>query len=410
MLRRPDRYFGTLLFIIAVSVIMSVCMAGCSSYEPEGGLSYLKVSSSMDLFMKPIDDDLEAFLDSAEGYVCIIEQNAPSDIVIPDEYDGLPVYVVTTRRYVKQDTSYIVKGTINSITFGKNVKYLNCVFMDGEGGNIRELVIPENVQEIRASFRQMRDATVYLEGAPYCNQAFEYPESVVIRTATADGMAAVYDDMEELVYSTPYYDQRYLVGTNEIFNREEGIDKDTLLERGQSHFCEELDQSKKIDPSSAASYVRFADGPVVTMDTCPSISSSLYLEQDRQSIIESSGPRYLDIAYTAARYAEDMYEYGDDSASGVYFIVEKTGGTGVSYFAGTGATIATEADYLMGFRVSIRDIDTDELICWFETTEGYAPERKVSGTRTFEEGGRHYMRDENSKVITSSYVVHKYFS
>ncbi len=403
------KVFRMMFVILAFAVSLSI--TGCSSNKPEGGLSYIKMSKyNYPGSLVPYNNDLKEILNSTDCYICVIEKNAPSDIVIPDEYEGLPVSIVTTRYHVKQKQDYIPEQPIDSIQFGKNVLYIQNVFSHGEGSGIRELVIPESVMEIYYSFWDLKDAKVVVEGDPKVDNTFMYPDSVSVQTGSIESMNELFKDMSGLFNRGLEY--KYQVGTKEILERTADIDKDALFALGKEHFCEGLDPTKMIDPTEADDYARFLDGPVITVERCPEIYYSDYLEQDREKLLEESGPVYLDIPYIAARYTDDIYEFEPGSSADKYFIIEKTGGRRVDYFGGLQPTIGmipSETDYKMCYRISVRSIKDDELICWFETIEGFAPETKYEHSKSFTEGEREYLRDEDNNITTPEYCLHKYF-
>ena len=386
------------LMVLFISIIGTFTLTGCGGGSPSGspdkggdGFEYISLKDfNEDNY---ITAEMEDFMDNTEGWALKVYPGAPEDLVIPDLYEGLPVYIVTSGK--TEGEKYIPR----SVAFGKNVKAVY-YFLNDVTPDIKELVIPENVEIIEDSFSQLDGTTVFLEGKPDIIVSFKYARSTRIVVSSADDLPrAVKSILTPVDYVNIFGIE---VGTEDLLDYSDAADRDLILEKGAGHFREELDPDKEVAEMDALLYAGFLDGPVVTMDVCPEIDYSTYFDDESADAVKGAKPKYISVANMAGFHPEEIDLDGLDYAPKVYFIAEKMGGKLVRY---TG-----EDDYLMVYRISVRDIETDELICWFEAIPGDAPDTKPAGSRTFKEGGRTYMTDENNKDTTAEYCIYTYFN
>ena len=335
---------------------------------------------------------LKDYIAGVDGYVCIVNSKAPAQLVIPDEHEGKPVVALTgaenTRIYLE------------SVQIGRNVKCIFKFLYDNDSG-LKEIVVPENVLTLDASFCYLSGATITLEGNPSMAFPFIYSKNLKLVVRDAEVLRQVRDsglfDFEKMLT----HDDVEL-GTKEYFEFSKAIDPAVILEKGVSHFQETLDPEKEIAPEQAGEYASFLDGPIVSMVKCPAIDADDYNTTTRSALLAEAEPEYLDVRQAAERYADDYYSPKTESPK-VYFVVEKTGGK----FAGYQALI-----YYMHYRISVRDIETDELLCWFRAVPGYGPTTvKVGGVDSgvYGDNGRSYLRAEDGSQTTELYCVHRYF-
>jgi hypothetical protein len=335
---------------------------------------------------------LKSILEDTEGYVCFVTAFTPADLVIPDTYNDLPVLAVTDA-----DNQRI---QLKSLTIGKNVRVL-FGFLNSVDSTLHDIVIPANVTSIVSAFYYLKDATITFEGNPHMSFVFWYSKSIRLVVGDAD-MLTQLKESSLFHFEDKLSAEDAEIGTKEYFDYTAGLDTEALLERGVSHFQEKLDSGKEVTPEKAAGYASFLDGPVVHMSLCPAIYSKDYFTTDRDALLAECAPEYMDPRDAAERYPEDYYSPKTETPK-VYFIIEKTGGEFAGY---------TSMIYYMYFRISVRDIETDELICWFTARPGYAPKTlKVGGVDSgvFGENGRSYLRDESKQSTTSLYCLHRYF-
>lgn len=199
--------------------------------------------------------------------------------------------------------------------------------------------------------------------------------------------------------------------TNQWTDFSDKVDGDELLARGQEHFQEELDSDLEIDSNDASEYAVYLDGPVVTMQNCPAIESSEYFDMDHDELIEEVTPIYISVEEIGDTYPLSYYT-PKTNAPEIYFIVEKMGGRDAGFFnLDTG-----EVDYIVYFmviRISVRDIKTDELICWFEAEMGQSHDTLVLTNGMcddlFIDNNHRYLRSKGGNAITPLYCLYRFF-
>ena len=363
--------------------------------EEDNGLSFVSVKEYMNDEKNDAtvsNTGIKQWLGNEEGYICIVKAYAPEDLVIPDEYEGQPVVGLTANSNLKL--------RLESLSIGKNVK---CIwsFLNGVDSTLKDIVIPENVTYIYGSFYYLQDATITLQGYPAISFAFAYSKSIKL---------VVKDEkmLSQLKENSLYHFEDKLsrddvdLGTQEYFDYTAGLNSAEIFERGVSHFQEKLDAGKEVSPEAAGAYASLLDGPVVTMEKCPKIYAKDYFTTDRSALLAECEPRYVE-PREVTEYLPEVYYSPKNDAPQVYFIIEKMGGT----FAGYQGTI-----YYINYRISVRNIETDELLCWFTIKPGYAPRTlQINGINSgvFADNGRSYLKDEEGKAITYLYCLRKYF-
>ena len=139
--------------------------------------------------------------------------------------------------------------------------------------------------------------------------------------------------------------------------------------------------------------------------TCPEIKPSEYTKLGRDALLKSTEAVYESVADNAWSNSRSGYPTGMKETPTVYFIAEKMGGIAVEYTGNVG----DKTYYKMVYRISVRDIETDELLCWFEAETGDAPGKIESTTPLYKEGDRTYFQEGVSTDVTPWYVVKKYF-
>ena len=397
-----------LLVIITVMALLSGCTSAKDD-SAEGGLAFVNVKDySRDNYLTISDEQISEL---ADGYVCVVGNGAPGDLVIPDEYNGSPVYILTS------DDGADSSQRFSSVEIGSNVRYILSFANHDECADIpalalpsgiigiknslsgmravNTLTIPEDVSRIDSSFERMSNADVIVAGAPQFVACFYDSESVNIMISNDD----LYSDIATGFSDSSEHLSGITLGTEDFINYSQMADEQGILDMGATHFCEALAPDKEITPEQAGEYARFLDGPVVSVECCPAIPYSKYLEQDREELLNGSGLVCFSIS-DVARYMPGRYYPADTSkAPDVYFIVEKTGGESVEYTNGT--------YYHMHYRISVRSIEDDGLICWFTTSEGEAP---ATNPPFFTEGDRKYLKGEHNSISSPQYVVLKYFN
>ncbi len=378
----------------------------------------------------------------AEDYICVVEDDAPKDLVIPDEFNGGSVVILTSNPETAGDLRF------DSIQFGKNLIYIYRFAMFGECENVTELSFPAKVKSIQeafhnckslsrlefgeefyyadvsfykceslkefeipagagnleSSFQGLTDAKITFNKVPYrLMDCFAYSENLVVVLKDTEGM-------DEMNFSYPYDSVReipydFVIGTEEVLAYSDLADEDAILQKGTGHFCETLDADKKIDPADAKKYAEIYDGPIVTVETCPEIKPSEYTKLGRDALLKSTEAVYESVADNAWSNSRSGYPTGMKEAPTVYFIAEKMGGIAVEYTGNVG----DKTYYQMVYRISVRDIETDELLCWFEAETGDVPGKIESTTPLYKEGDRTYFQEGVSTDVTPWYVVKKYF-
>ncbi|MBP5261710.1 MAG: leucine-rich repeat domain-containing protein [Clostridiales bacterium] len=423
---------AVLILVLIGSLVFTGCNGGSSS---EGGLTFVKLEKYAN------DKNLNGqkfVIGNKDKYVCIVGKDAPSDLVIPDEYHGVPVYMLTS----DLDSSTEVRFT--SISIGNNVGVISQFAVDDNScENLTELIIPEGVKSIRYSFKNCRSLTRLvlpesLKTVENCFIGMESLKSLSIPEGT-ESIRFSFDDMSDAeisVAGNTYFssclndstnvtmilnDESQMenvagdllaitvnvdghksihIGTRDLLDYSAMADEEAVLNMGQTHFCEVLDPAKEIDPSEAGSYAGFLDGPVVTVEICPNVKKNEYTEQDRNALLNEAHLLYLGIDCMAG-YNPGRYYHPDTSkAPSVYFIAEKMVGHSESYIGSNGG----EVIYHMAYRISVRNIQNDELICWFVAETGKAPRSNPS---SLTEGELKFLT--NGDRPDPWYVVSKYF-
>ena len=393
-MRKHKSHF-LVLFILMATVLFS--LTGCSSGDDdeikEQGATYVKLSEYIK--GKKTDQNsvraLKEVYNNEDGYICIVTDGARPELVIPDEVKGKPVIALMSADHNP------LRPT--SLTIGKNVKYIIRFHLDCR--ELKTLVIPDNVVFSNSSFPKMQDATVTLEGSPDIKYAFGESSNVNVVVKDLSQLS----DVTRFWSNLYQYEGRYEVelGTEDLLKYSDSVDGEALLARAEQHFGEKLDPNKEVDESKAGAFYDHLDGPLISIKECPAVDYPEYDNMTRESILADNELYYMSVANIADSYPEDAYQPKIDKPQ-KYVIVEKIGGVRVDY-------IGTDKEYYkMVFRVSVRNIETDELAFWFETTPGYAPSgiRSDEYTQRLVESGRIYFNDYDGNQITPEYVVHKY--
>ena len=418
MKRTVSGFISLFILLCCLPAVISGCGAGVKAKTDENGLMYFMVEdyikANIDSYVKQaqkgpnkkdieknkkiMESKLRGILGSSEGYVCAVSTISSPDLVIPDEFNGVSVIALTSFEYELKE--------ISSVKIGSNVKYIFDFRNFGHNSNIKEITIPKNVTYCGDSFSNLDGATVYLESNPdKVKTSFAYSKSVRLvvkdkdsfKTLVNDKYTAYSANKVPVVYAETDHDD--IVGTKKLFEYSDAFDENKVMNAGTSHFQESLDESKKIDPGQAGSFARFLDGPVVSMKSCLPVSENEYYSYNKSEFSGKVKPVYYSVAHVADSFPESYYE--PQGKPKVYFIVEKTGGVRADY---PGNDI-----YFMIYRVSVRDYETDQLICWFRTSPGVAPQILNVEQGTYKSGERRYLLDKEKKINSSVKVLHAYF-
>jgi len=421
--------------LLILALIGGFVFTGCNGSSSEVGLTFVRLEK----YAKEKNLNGQKFvIGNKDKYVCIVGNDAPSDLVIPDEYKGVPVYMLSS------DLDQTSTVRFSSISIGKNVGVISQFAVDDNScENLTELIIPEGVKNIRYSFRNCRsltrlvlpeslktvengflgmkslksvsipegvesirfsfddmsDAEISVAGNTYFSSCLNNSANVTLILNDESQMENVAGDL--LAITVPADVRKSIhIGTRDLLDYSAMADEEAVLNMGQTHFCEVLDPAKEIDPSEAGSYAKFLDGPVVTVETCPNVRRNEYTEQDRTALLEEAHLLYLGIDCMAGYNPSRYYHPDTSKAPSVYFIAEKMVGHGESYIGSNGG----EVIYHMAYRISVRNIQTDALICWFVAETGKAPRSNPSS-----------MTQGELKFLTNGdppyphYVVSKYF-
>ena len=393
-----------LSIICIAAVLMScLCFTACSHEVTENGLTFMSIGDYASSIHKKTADVVQyCILDDADGYACRIEADAPADVVIPDEYDGKPVTLVAM---TGEEGTYPFK----SVTFGKNVKAIyNCMAVKQSFPQLTKIVLPDSLKSIRHSlnwlenvevtvpasiekieysFIALKNVTVRLEKEiaeddymtissennfqPYSERN---PENVKIIIQDESGAAVIAKRITD--HTVIEFDKLkgIEIGTEEALAYSDAVDADALCVRAKEFFGAELDETKKVDPDYAGRHVSLPVGPiVVTSDCC----------EDQFSYSADSPAELVSTAIMQMNYPDADLMRGE-SAPAVYCIAERTKGASHSY--GDAGGFGVFSVYEMRYRISLRRIEDDELICWYEVDTGYAPDSKsIRSTATLED-------------------------
>lgn len=423
-----------LLSLIMLGIVFNTA---CSGNRSSNGMSFVRLGSFADEMHISYADTLS--YEERNGYCCVVGPDVSSNLVIPDEYKGKPVYMVTS----EIDNNAAIR--FQSIDFGSNTKYIyRFLYTDKCCEELSELVIPEGVVNIYSSLKNCNSLTklVFPSSANRIDSSFEgcrvnneieIPSGIGMVVYSFEGTEDLtfnvegdtrFDDCfrgsknidviisneEKMDIVGKYFwadfnekeDFTIRLGTKEFLDYSDMADEADVMERAKSHFCETLDPDKEIDPADAVSFAQFLDGPVVSVKDCPDVFESDYLVQDPKVFLNSVEPVYISIGCMASYNAWSYYHPDTTKAPSVYFIAEKMVGDSEIYTDGA----VSKTFYHMKYRMSVRDMQSDELICWFVVSEGDAPRQSPSHVT---EGEREFLRNGNSNPIPQ-YVVRKYFT
>lgn len=418
MKRTVSALISLIFLLCCLPFVISGCSAGSNVKTDENGLMYFKAEDYINTYVssylekakkgpnkknaeknaKAQEGYLSGILKDVEGYVCAVSTVSSPDLVIPDEFNGVPVVALTSYEYELK--------AISSIKIGSNVKYIFDFRNFGHNTKLKEITIPKNVIYCAKSFSNLEDATVYLEGKPeMIGTSFSYSKSIRIvvndnaafKSIAAEKYTSYTANKVPIVYADCNNDD--IVGTKKLFEYSDSFDGDKVLKAGTGHFQEKLDASKQIEPGQAKQIAKFLDGPVVSMKDCPPVSEEDYYYYNKEQLNAKAGQVYYNVAQVADSFPESYYE--PQGKRKVYFIVEKTGSVRANY---SGADI-----YFMVYRVSVRDYETDNLLCWFRLSPGVAPQILNVDQGTFKDGERRYLYDEGKKIDSPVKVVYEYF-
>lgn len=380
-----------ILFCVVALVLSCLYLTGCYHEETVDGLTYVDAKE----YFKKVgwSNQYEDYLGDADGYACRIETDAPADVKVPDDYNGKPVVFVT------MDTQN-ENTALRSITVGKNVLAICNIISLGSSPNLEQITMTGSIRKITPYPWQYSDFVLRIEGeikdtAAFFEKAFEEPlyrmnnlRIVVDRQEYAESIKNnMMQRMEQDHWRYQYYqsleedekDQKYTlfelpeVGTPETFAYSDKVDKDALCAAARQCFGKELDESKKISEKEAASYRDQMDGPLVM---------SKEISEKQFEYISEADPEYVSIAYMSL-FMDDYIK--TDREPDVYCVVERALGPSNSYgfsktYSGSPADYV-ETYYHTQYRISLRKIEDNELICWFETTTGSAPDKTKMGSR-----------------------------
>ena len=415
-----------LSIICIAAVLMScLCFAGCTHEVTENGLTFMSIGDYASSINHKKADLVEyCILDDADGYACRIEADAPADVVIPDEYDGKPVTLVAMTG---------VEGTypFTSVTFGKNVKAIyNCMAVRQSFPQLTKIVLPDSLKSIRHSLNWLENVEITV---PASIEKIEYSfiglKNVVVRlekdiaeddymTLSSEDCFQPYSDREienvkiivpneagAAVIAKRITDHTIIeydrlkgieIGTEEVLAYADQVDPDALCAQAKAFFGAELDESKKVSPDYADRHVSLPVGPIVVTSEC----CDEQFEYSADSAAELVSTAIMQMTYPDA----DMMK--GEAAPVVYCIAERTKGASHSYGYGVGYGLFSV--YEMRYRISIRNITDDELICWYEVDTGYAPDSKsIRSTATLDDmkkslgyqmGENYYLYDKDKHI------------
>ena len=168
------------------------------------------------------------------------------------------------------------------------------------------------------------------------------------------------------------------IGTAALLEYSDYVDRNDIYERAYSHIYGDLDPEKEIDPSESKQYANLFDGPVLTVASVPTMTESSGIKDgySRASVLAAIKPVYHSIAEVGQNLITDYYSPNPGNIPSVYFVAEKYIGDLETYRITINGieTYNTESYNYMNYRISVWDIETDELICWFTYRSGYAPD------------------------------------
>lgn len=382
------------------------------------------------------DDETGALSRFEQFYVCSVGPGVPSDLVIPDEYDGIPVALITSS-YTDGD-----HPAFDSVTIGNNTVCIHSFLYNDECGNLTEIVIPDSVKiiahsfnncsmltdltltgnitdidrsftncislkelqipdgidSIKDSFTEMSDATVNISGSTNCIGAFDPSRSVTVIT-----------DHPGMIRVSPYDMICFEAVTPEMRDYSDQVDQAEIVRMARRHFCEDLDPSKEVLPKNAHRYANFLDGPFVTTLECPELNYHDYMAMFSNTLFSTyTNSIYSSVASTYTCCSNDScYEPDMTAAPEIYFVVERMQGSWESY-SGNGSTYSF---CHMFYRISVWEIESDELVCWFTVETGAAPNTTTSVTSiSFSEGEVSYLNESDHSRPTPVNVLVRYFS
>ena len=420
------------VFCAVIVVFCGMLFSGCGNKkETENGLTFISISDYQEKYGKTATDKWET--DKTNGYVCRITADAPTDVVIPDEYKEKPVIAAemdddkTTRK-------------VESITFGKNIKVVqNVVTKNTACPGLKSITFPDALTTILDSFNGIKDMELTIPASvKRVSYSFEDTENVTVtfeKESSIDLMTGCFTDSKNLKVivqdenrakeilnqSIPIAKtakpgaaamQKIDIGTEKIIAYSDKVDARKICDQAEDYFGAALDESKKIQSDEAGKFADLFDGPIfVTKVSAEKQNNEAYLPSQYISVADMS-------TVYPNRYRVIMKDRNEPK---VYCIAERIKGKSVDYQSGN-AYDAKKTIYHMEYRISLRNLEDGELLCWFEMETGYEPEGGVYTYRQgedlrrrlgFQDGEDYYFYEkEDDKLVERTpyeWVYHCFF-
>ena len=123
------------LLILLPSLLL---LSGCDGNDTEGGMIFLNVSEANQYTFTQYYDGLE------DAYLCVVDDYAEEELVIPDTYKGLPVVAVST------GTNSLSQANVKRLVIPEGVMYVDSGF--GGYKNLESVTFPESLVGVFSSF------------------------------------------------------------------------------------------------------------------------------------------------------------------------------------------------------------------------------------------------------------------
>ena len=378
--------------------LLLLLLPGCAKTtgaEREDGLRFLNPGGMRGYrFLEFLGED-----DVWENGVCVAYLNdvTVSELTVPASYQGRTVVAAVggsneiTDLKLEEGIRFLENmdlRSLKSVEIPSSVTFMSRAFDFCR--DLEEVVIPGDVGRIEQysfwkceSLKSVdftgRIGTVqdsFQECPSLCEVVFHddleeilgasFAECPALKTIELPADTAVSDD----AFMGPFeYDPAY--STEEVLSYAGGFDTEPLLAFARSVLGTEFSPEKKIYRNNAADFADRLNGPFVAADRCPDCH---YLEYSVNTLpqnaeVHAIGVNEIDFYYRGTVYTEEKAEaVSEGRAPLCWCLYEYTG-----YADGPDYTLGSDVTDFLAYRVSLWDMESGDLIAWYNGTAGDAP-------------------------------------
>ena len=400
-------------------------LAGCGSSQIEEADGKLR-------FMKPENlggYDFLQYCENQDVYICDIGNTDSTELVVPSHYKNKPVVAVISTAFNGNDALASLKiedgilylesiknfSSLKTVVLPSSVTYLMDAFKNCPA--LEEVIFPGKISCIgRSSFQKcsalqrviFRDDVETLTDFAFSDCAvldeviFEknvtelrrYVFQGCYRLTSVELPAGV--SLDDTVFERPYdYEPAYLSQT--VLDYDQRYDAEAVRQAALSVLGSELDPQKEIQQEKAKKLAELLNGPILVTEKCPDCS---YFDYSPEMLPGDLSLQLIPVS--EIEYVFSGTVYTEEKAAGnaplVFCLYEYIG-----YSKGPAYVIGNNIAYYLWYRVSLWDMEQENLLAWYTVRTGYAPgsyklgEDKISYELPTGDGTKYFFLKEDGK-------------